>query len=296
MFDAIVVGGGPAGLQAALTLGRMHRSTLLLDSGSYRNGTVRHAHNLITHDGRDPAAIRRLALENIAAYDTVEVREAEVAKIAVAGEGRLAVTLEHETLLARNVVLATGLADELPPVPGLARHWGDRVANCPFCHGHEFAGERVALINGTPYAPTVAALLAPVVRETLVFDPAEVASVDGVPDGLLLTLADGRTERVAGVLTSTTTSQRAPFAAQLGLELQESGAVRVDVLGRTSVPGVYAAGDMAHTDAHPNPVPALSAAISSGQAAATGICHAFAAETVARWERQRARDAAAGHA
>ncbi len=72
MLDTIVIGGGPAGLQAALTLGRMHRDVLLLDSGTYRNATVEHMQNFITHDGRDPAELRRLARKDIAAYETVE--------------------------------------------------------------------------------------------------------------------------------------------------------------------------------------------------------------------------------
>jgi len=74
MYDVIVIGGGPAGLQAALTIGRMHRTVLLLDSGEYRNATVAHAHNLLTNDGRSPAELRRIARDELAAYDTVEVR------------------------------------------------------------------------------------------------------------------------------------------------------------------------------------------------------------------------------
>jgi thioredoxin reductase len=279
MYDAIVLGGGPAGLQAALTLGRMHRTALLLDSGEYRNGTVPHAHNLITHDGRNPAEIRRLALADIAAYDTVEVRSARATSVAPSGAG-FAVTVDGEEVAGRNVVLATGLHDELPAIPGLAEHWGDRVANCPFCHGHEFAGRRVAILNATPHAAMVAAMLAPVVSEAIVLEPARVIGVASLTDGLRLSLADGGTEDVAGVFAAPVSRQRAPFAAQLGLAMQDSGAVRIDPMGRTSVPGVYAAGDMAHTDAYPGPLAALAAAISAGQAAAVGIVHALATEAV----------------
>ncbi len=141
MYDAIIIGGGPAGLQAALTLGRMHRRTLLLDAGTYRNSTVRHAHNLLTNDGRDPAELRRIARAEIAAYDTVEIRDAAAAAVA-RDEGSLTVTVGDERLRTHAVILATGVTDELPPIPGLAEHWGDTVANCPFCHGHEFAGAR----------------------------------------------------------------------------------------------------------------------------------------------------------
>lgn len=277
MYDVIVIGGGPAGLQAALTLGRMHRSTLLLDSGEYRNGTVRHAQNLITHDGHDPAEIRRRALENIAAYDAVEVRSARATEVAASGDA-VVVTVDGEAISARNVVLATGLRDELPAIPGLAEQWGDRVANCPFCHGHEFSGGRVALLNATPHAAMQAAMLTPIVAEVLVLDPADVRWVEVSAEGLRVVRTDGHAEEVAGVFVATTATQRAPFAAQLGLELQASGAVRVDAFGRTSVPGVFAAGDMAHTDALPGPQAALAAAIASGMGAAVGVVQMFVAE------------------
>lgn len=276
MYDAIVIGGGPAGLQAALTLGRMHRSTLLLDSGEYRNGTVRHAQNLITHDGRDPAEIRRLALSDIAAYGTVEVRTDRASDVTPSEDG-FEVAVGGERLATRTVLLATGLRDQLPPIPGLAEHWGDRVANCPFCHGHEFAGRRIAILNATSHAELQAAMLAPIASEVLVRDPSEVAAVTTAGEGLRLTLTDGSTEDVAGVFVATHPTQRAPFAARLDLAMQESGAVRIDAFGRTSLAGVFAAGDMAHTDAHPGPVAALSAAIAAGQAAAVGIVQRFAA-------------------
>jgi len=151
MYEAIIIGGGPAGLQAALTLGRMHRRTVLLDSGEYRNATVAHAHNLLGHDGAAPADLRRRGRAELAAYASVEVRDATVTAVAADPDG-VRVEVAGETLRAGHLVLATGLADELPPVPGLAEHWGDLVASCPFCHGHEFAGRPVAILNASPHA------------------------------------------------------------------------------------------------------------------------------------------------
>uniref|UniRef100_UPI0013E2E744 NAD(P)/FAD-dependent oxidoreductase n=1 Tax=Microbacterium sp. CPCC 204701 TaxID=2493084 RepID=UPI0013E2E744 len=125
LYDAIVIGGGPAGLQAALTIGRMHREVLLLDSGEYRNATVSHGHNLVTNDGRDPAELRATARAELAAYPTVEVRDR--AAESVSGTlGDFRVTLADGIERARRVVLATGMRDELPPVPGLAEQWGRR--------------------------------------------------------------------------------------------------------------------------------------------------------------------------
>ncbi|WP_194396966.1 NAD(P)/FAD-dependent oxidoreductase [Microbacterium atlanticum] len=266
MYDVIVIGGGPAGLQAALTIGRMHRTVLLLDSGEYRNGTVEHAHNLLTNDGRSPAELRRIARDELAAYDTVKVRGASVT--AVSGAlGDFSVTAAGGVERARRLVLATGMRDELPAVPGLAEQWGRRVAQCPFCHGHEFARQRVAILIEGEHSLMIERMLRPVVASALIAAPADVARVEEAGEGLALTLAGGGVEHVAGIFTAATARQRAPFAAQLGCALLPSGGVEVDPLGRTTVPGVYAGGDMAHLAAVPGPMVSLAAAIASGQLA-----------------------------
>lgn len=270
MYDAIIIGGGPAGLQAALTLGRMHRRTLLLDSGDYRNGTVRHAHNLLTNDGRDPAELRRLGREEIAAYPDVEIRDAAVSAVARETDV-LTVTVGDEILRAHAVILATGVADRLPEIPGLAEQWGDRVANCPFCHGHEFAGRPVAIVNGSAHAAVLGRMLEPVASEVHLIDPADVVRVTGTTDGLALERADGSVLEVAGAFVAPTWSSRAGFVEELGVELQESGAVRTDPFGRTSTENVYAVGDLAHPDHLPGPLFSLAAAIAGGQLAAVAV-------------------------
>lgn len=270
LYDAIVIGGGPAGLQAALTIGRMHRQVLLLDSGEYRNATVEHAHNLVTNDGRDPAELRAIARAELSTYPTVEVRDAVVESVSgVLGDFR--VGLADGTERARRVVLATGMRDELPAVPGLAAQWGRTVAQCPFCHGHEFAGRRVAILVEGEHGEMVGRMLQPVVDSALIVPPAGVAHVSASGDGLDLTLADGTTEHVAGIFTAATAHQRAPFAEQLGCGILPGGGVEIDALGRTTVPGVYAAGDMAHTSAVPGPLVSLAAAIAAGQVAASSV-------------------------
>lgn len=266
MYDVIVIGGGPAGLQAALTIGRMHRTVLLLDSGEYRNATVEHAHNLLTNDGRSPAELRRLARAELAAYETVEVRPAAVAAVSGALGGFEVVTADGVER-SRRLVLATGMRDELPAVPGLAEQWGRRVAQCPFCHGHEFAGERIGILIYGEHAAMIERMLRPVVASAFIARPADVAAVTEVDGGLELRLLDGRTERVAGVFTAAASTQRAPFAAQLGCGMLPGGGVEIDPLGRTTVAGVYAAGDMAHLAAVPGPMVSLAAAIASGQLA-----------------------------
>lgn len=270
LYDAIVIGGGPAGLQAALTIGRMHRQVLLLDSGEYRNATVSHAHNLVTNDGRDPAELRAIARAELAAYPTVEVRTAAVESVS-GGLGDFGVTLPDGTEHARRLVLATGMRDELPAVPGLAEQWGRKVAQCPFCHGHEFAGRRVAILVEGEHGEMVGRMLQPVVASALIVPPGQVARVTESDGGLDLALADGATEHVAGIFTAATAHQRAPFAEQLGCGILPGGGVEIDALGRTTVPGVYAAGDMAHTSAVPGPLVSLAAAIAAGQLAAASV-------------------------
>ncbi|KAJ1682043.1 hypothetical protein LUZ63_022731 [Rhynchospora breviuscula] len=253
----------------------MHRRALLLDSGAYRNATVAHAHNLLGHDGDAPADLRQRGRDELAAYPTVEVRDATVTAVATETDS-VRVEVGGETLRAAHVILATGLADDLPPIPGLTEHWGDRVANCPFCHGHEFAGRPVAILNASPHAEMLRGMLAPVASEVRVWDPARVQRVDPAGGDLRLTLDDGTEADVAGVFVAPTTRQRAPFAADLGLEMTDAGAVRVDAFGQTSVGRVFAVGDMAQPDHLPGPMASLAAAIADGQLAAIAIVRRLA--------------------
>ena len=269
MLDAIVIGGGPAGLQAALTLGRMHRDILLLDSGVYLNAMVEQMQNLITHDGRDPAELRGLARKDIAAYDTVEVRDVAVDSVRRTADG-FEVLIGDEVLAARKIVLATGVRDELPEIPGIAEAWGREIAHCPYCHGHEFAGQRVAIL-GTERAEHLSALLGNIASELIVLDEDAVREVERTNFGLRITL-DDETIGVSGMFVATQVTQSAPFAEQLGVDLYDSGFVEIDAMGRTNVPGVYAAGDLAHISALPGPMPSVATAIAAGVIAGS-VCN-----------------------
>lgn len=267
-YDTIVIGGGPAGLQAALTLGRMHRDVLLLDSGRYRNGTVEHAHNYATHDGIAPAELRRLARADLAAYDTVEVREVAADHVEPDGDG-FVVTIGDSTERAATVVLATGVRDALPDVPGLAEAWGKEVAHCPFCHGHELARGRVALDVEGPHLDRLTAMLTRIGAE-LVPVGGRVQRVERIAGGLDLTLDDS-TIHVDGMFVAPSFSQSAPFAEQLGLDLNDSGCVRVDAFQSTSVAGVFAAGDAAHHRDLPMPMSSILTSQAAGLVAG-GAC------------------------
>ncbi|MFS0886262.1 NAD(P)/FAD-dependent oxidoreductase [Aeromicrobium sp. 179-A 4D2 NHS] len=266
MYDALVIGGGPAGLQAALTLGRMHRTVLLVDSGQYRNGSVAHSHNFVTHDGRSPDELRRLAREDLSHYPSVELREGTVEGVSEIDDGFEA-DLGGETVRSRTLVLATGMTDELPDIPGLADAWGAEVANCPFCHGHEFADRPIGLLGDGPSIGELEAMLAPIGSEVLTFAKDDLSKVERTERGLLAHRTEGEPVELAGLFLHPSTAQAAPFAEQLGLDILPSGCVRVDALNRTSHPRIFAAGDLAHVEELPVPMPSILAAAAAGQAA-----------------------------
>src|SRR5690606_30433274 len=146
---------------AALTVGRVHRSAILLDDGRYRNAPVSHMHNLIGADGTPPSAFRTRAREELTAYESIQLLSEQASDVTAVDGGFVTTLHGGASVRSRAVVLATGVRDELPPVPGLAEAWGGRVAHCPFCHAHEFATGRFGIL-GTAPAGHLSALLAPV--------------------------------------------------------------------------------------------------------------------------------------
>ncbi len=290
-YDVAVIGAGSAGLQAAQTLGRMHQRTLVLGTDRYRNDPTGHMHNFLGHDGAPPAELRVAARKDAEAYDDVTFRDAEVHTVA----GRLGdfvLTLAgEETVRARRVLLATGVRDTLPATAGIAENFGDLVAHCPFCHGHEYAGTRVGILGAAPHTAAMAAMLGPIAAEVVVLADggeldeevagqvaalgarvihAGVREVRRSGEGLVADLDDGTGIELGGLFVKTAWAPTTPFASQLGAELSELGAVVVDAFGRTSVPGVYAAGDLAQGPGLPMPMASVLAAAAAGQMAAAG--------------------------
>jgi thioredoxin reductase len=281
--DVAIIGGGPAGLQAALTLGRVHRDAVVFDDHTYRNANVTHMHNVVAHDGTPPAEFRATARAQMVDYDTVAVRDVRVTDVADA-EGGFRLSLADDSVLtAEAVILATGVRDELPGVDGLDGLWGDLAGHCPFCHAHEFSGRRIAILGAEP-APHLASMLGPIGSELLVLTQGEslpdtwsggaavrdekVLRLERRDGGIRVHFTEGAHEQVAAIFVAPTLHQSAPFAERLGLELNASGCVRVDEFGRSSLPGVFCAGDMAHVPALPMPAASVIMAAAAGQIAA----------------------------
>src|SRR5690606_8779411 len=152
--DVIVIGGGPAGLNGALMLARSRRSVLVVDSGSPRNAPAEGVHGLLGHDGTPPAELLRRGREEVVRYGgrVVDGEVVSARRDAPAGaDPRFSVTLaDGSQLTARRLLIATGLRDVLPDVPGLAEHWGRGVVHCPYCHGWEVRDEPVGVLATSP--------------------------------------------------------------------------------------------------------------------------------------------------
>jgi thioredoxin reductase len=299
-WDCIVVGGGAAGLSAALVLGRARRRTLLVDSGEPSNLPAEGIGGLLGHEGRSPAELYAMGRAELEAFPTVERREDTVE----AGErvdGGFALDLAGGGReLTRRVILATGMEYRKPDLPGLAPLWGHSVFHCPFCHGWEMRDAPLAVLGGGPGGLHRALLLRGWSDDVMLLSdgPAELDAADrerlaaaGVEvderpvsrliarEGALAAIefADGSTLPREGLLVPVTIAQRSPLAAQLGAEPAEPGpvvadALVVDTMFRTTSEGVSAAGDVSAQ------LQQVAGAISAGSLAAVGVVQSLMAE------------------
>jgi len=273
--DVAVIGGSAAGLAAALQLGRQRRSVIVIDSGEPRNAPAAHMHSFLGHDGAAPDELLAAGRAEVRSYGG-EILAGRCAQ-ATRADDRLRIELAGGTaILARRIVIATGLADDLPAIPGLGAHWGGAVIHCPFCHGFEVRDERIVQLVTHPMGLHTAPLfrqltdrLAVLIQPGVDADPDRIAAlraagvdvriavaraVIAAADGHLtgVELGDGtRLDADAVVVSPRFRARIEPFAA-LGLraEAHASGlgeVLAVDDMGATAIPGVYAAGSV--TDA-----------------------------------------------
>src|SRR5438105_6550881 len=260
-YDVAIVGGGPAGLAAALVLGRMRRRVLLLDADDPAHARSEGVHGLFAHDGIAPLELRRIGREQLRPYDTVTVRVADVEHVNSTPEG-FRVRAAGTTSEAGVLLLCCGMRYEPPPLEGLAELWPRRAYHCPYCHGWEVRDRPVAVYgtNAAHLALMLASLSddialltdgssdlepneAELLRSARVrFRDDPVARVEAGHDGgVRVVFADGSTDDRAGIFVVPEATP-SPIVAELGCDI-ESGEIVVDGDGRTSVPGVFAAGD-----------------------------------------------------
>ena len=277
-YDVVVVGGGAGGLSGAVALARSRRSVLVVDAGDPRNTPADHVHNFLTRDGTPPAELYAAGRAEVTRYGG-RVETGRVTALSRDGEV-FRVEIGPRTVAARRLLVATGLRDELPDVPGLAARWGIDVLHCPYCHGFQVLDKRIGVLATGPTAVHQALLfrqLSPYVTLLLHTGPAPggeqrdqlrargipvtegtVAEIEADPAGLTgVRLANGRHIELDAVVVAPRMHARADLLAPLGLKPAEvligdypvGTHIEADPTGATAVPGVWVAGNLATVQA-----------------------------------------------
>jgi thioredoxin reductase len=267
VLDVLIVGAGPAGLSAALILGRVCRRVLVIDSGKPRNAPSPESHSFFTRDGTPGEDLRRIGREQLQPYG-VEVLDAEVTDARKEGETFTVVLGDGSRRSGRRLLLATGVTDPLPDIEGLRALWGTGVLHCAYCHGWEVRNQPLAVLADGELAAQIVALVRCLSRDVVLctHGPADLGGDDrarleraGIPireervvrvegkDGHLerIVFADGSELARHALFLPTLPRQHSDLAERLGCALTDFGLVQVDAAGLTTVPGVYAAGDLA---------------------------------------------------
>lgn len=296
-YDVVIAGGGAAGLSAGLALARFRRSVLVVDEGSPRNAPARHMHNYLGYDGRPPGDLLAAGRAEVTGYGGEVITGTVAAARALADEEGFGVELAGgQRIRARRLLVTTGLADELPDVPGLAERWGRDVVHCPFCHGWEVRDQAIGVLATGPLAVHQALLFRQLSDDVIVFQhaaPALSADDRARLDALGIGLVSGEVDRLEitgdaltgvrlrsgeiiarqALVVAPLVTARASVLASLGIEpapLEVAGHVvgsyvPADPSGATTVPGVWVAGNVT------NPMAQVIAAASAGLSAGAAI-------------------------
>lgn len=268
-WDVVIAGGGPAGLSAALMLGRSRRRVLVVDAGSPRNRFASHMHGVLGQEGVSPGELIARGRSEAAGYG-VEFQQTWIERVAHESEGVAVEVADGEVLSARALVVATGLSDELPEIPGLAERWGSSVLHCPYCHGWEVRERRLGVLTTSPFGMHQAELVRQLSDEVTVFtagagplapeagqrlrsrgvvlEPSPVVEVVGEGTAIsAVRLADGREVAVDALFTAGDLRPHDEFLAGLELARTETpfgSFLTVDPTGRTSDERIWAIGNV----------------------------------------------------
>ncbi|OMD79244.1 NAD(P)/FAD-dependent oxidoreductase [Paenibacillus odorifer] len=269
IYDCIIVGGGPAGLNAALVLGRARRKVALIDNNQPRNAVTHASHGFITRDGVTPAEFRRIAYEEVLRYPSVKHIQTEIILINKIDSGFAVHDSFGRHIEARRLILATGLKEVLPEIEGLRPLYGKSLFNCPYCDGWELRDQPLVVVCENPHVFHMAKMLLNWSKDLVictngktflsdeqkksleakgvVVNEQTVSSFMG-HDGQLqaVRFADGTEILRTGGFISPNLIQTASIVDHLTVERNDSGGFSTDGSGRTSIPGLYSAGDVSY--------------------------------------------------
>ncbi len=290
MKDVVVIGGGPAGMSAALVLGRGKKQVLLIDEEKPRNAVTHASHAFLTQDGISPADFRDKGRKDLLKYPTISIKTDKVQSIEKSEVDSFKVTVESgETIDTKNVVLAAGLKETLPNVEGIEHYYGTSIFSCPFCDGWEMKDKPLILITETITGLHVSQLLKNWTNDLIVatngndvFDADQKKILEnnqirlieeriialGGAEGELQGVAfeSGEKINISGGFCTTVMDNHLSFIDQLDIEVDEAGYIMTDSMGHTNVKGIYAAGEITG----PGPSQLIIAA-SQGHMAGIGV-------------------------
>jgi thioredoxin reductase len=294
-FDVVVVGGSFAGLSAATYVARGRRSVCVIDAGRPRNRFAAASHGFFGQDGSDPREMIAQARSQLARYTQATLVTGEAVDARAAGRGFSITLADGDVVEAARLVLACGITDVLPDLPGLAERWGKSVLHCPYCHGYEFAERRLGVLAVSPLSAHQALLIAEWGPTTLYLnggdrpeepvhakllskgvgvEPAPIEALLGDGGALSgLRFSDGRTAAIDALYLAPRSRLNGPLAERLGCALDNGPfgpVIRTDAAKMTTVAGVYAAGDVARA---PHSV---SWAVADGVTAGVSVHQSFA--------------------
>jgi thioredoxin reductase len=265
-FDVIVFGGSYAGLSASMALGRSLRTVLIIDSGSPCNAPTPHSHNFITHDGNIPSKISEEAKNQVLSYPTVNFVNGLGIEVRRENSRFRTITESGESFDAKKILFATGLKDIMPPIPGFAECWGISVLHCPYCHGYEVRNEKTGIIANGEIAFELTRMINHWTKDLTLFtdgpatlslenrkkieshgitvEESEIESIEH-HNGYLsaINLRNGSNIPLKAIYARPVFVQHCPIPETLGCERTEQNLLKVDMFQRTTVKGIYAAGD-----------------------------------------------------
>ncbi|MEL6141878.1 MAG: NAD(P)/FAD-dependent oxidoreductase [Bacteroidota bacterium] len=287
-YEVAIVGGSFAGLSAAMALGRSLRKTLIIDGGQPCNQQTPQSHNFITHDGEAPLAILTKARQQVLSYSTVTFKSGLVTQVLKHTEGFEVTTDDGLVVVVKKILFATGVRDIMPSLKGFASCWGISVLHCPYCHGYEVRSKATGIFAKGEVAIDFAKIIKHWTKNLTVFTNGDGELTDEQKELLdkwgvglnekpivelthqagyvqHLVFSDGTTTSVEAIYARPPYEQYCPIPLLLGCEVSETGHLVVDQLQKTSVTGVYAAGD------NTTPFRAVSIAVAAGTKAGAMI-------------------------